>query len=792
MKKNNKFLLWNSIAKLILKNRIIFIITVLFLTVFFAFQWEKLYYSFKESNLLPTQHILNKKKKEFIKKFGAEDNIIIIGIKDSTLFNTEKINIWNRLNEEIENYKEIDFVISTNNIKILEKDTLNKKIIVVPLDKKGKDPLAIKKVLFEKLPFFEGVLYNKKSKAIRSIIYLDKDVVNSGNRKGFIIKKFIPLLKKYEEKIGIKIYISGESYMRPLNGIKISRTIFFLITITILVTSFIFYLFFRSFRATFISMLVVAIASIWSLGILGLVGYGITILLALVPPLIVVISIPNCVYFINKYQNEIISNGNKKKSLQTVIKKIGNITLITNITTAVCFATFIFTNNTFLKEFGIIASLSIITVFFVSLITIPIIYSYIPLPKKRHLVHLKRKNNFFLINYIKYIIFNKRKILYLIAFLFFIISLFGISKIKFSETILDTFPKKVTYYQDILFFDEEFSGIHSLEFWIDTKKKGKATGVANLKKVEELEKVIQDIPELSKPTSIANIIKFAKQAYYNGNPKYYQLPTIQENAFIGSYLTSVESDSESYLSNYLDTEKQHFRVTTFIKNISVKEIENIKNKLEREVKRIFNPDKYTVELLGKPIFFLKETKYLVQNLFLSLTIAIFLISLIVILLFRSFKIVLIFLIPNILPLIITGGIIGFLGITIKPSIILIFSISFGISVDDAMHFLGKYKQEIIKNKNKIKKAIITTLKETSISMFYTSIILFFGFAVFLFSDFESVASLGLLIALTLIVAMVSNLLLLPSLIISLKKDKKKKMMLYDKIYLKIVQIILIF
>ena len=556
-------------------------------------------------------------------------------------------------------------------------------------------------------------------------------------------------------------------YIRTLNAQNIVDEMGKFVFAAMGITSLIFFLFFRSIRATIISMVVVLFGVAWALGTLGLLGYEITVLTALIPPLIIVIGIPNCIFLINKYQQEVAKHGNQIRSLQQVIVKIGNATLMTNLTTASGFATFILTNSKLLKEFGIVASINVIGIFVLSLLIIPIVYSFMPLPNKKHLNHLKNKSIDGFVKWMEGKVRHKRINTFIVSLIALIASIIGIYTINISGSILEDMPKKQSFFKDILFFDREFDGIVPLEILIDTKRKDGVLKLSTLKRMERLNKSIEDIPELSPPTSVTNAIKYAKQAYYNGNPNYYSLPTAQENRFILSYFDRSGND-ENVLNNYVDDTGQFARITTFMTDIDTDRMEEIEQELKREITKIFPEERYNVKLTGKALLFLKGTKYLIKNLVLSLVLAIFLIALFMAYLFRSFKMIIISLIPNLLPLIITAGMMGFLGIPLKPSTILVFSIAFGISVDDTIHFLAKYRQELIDSKWKIQRSVYAALKETGVSMFYTSIVLFFGFSVFMSSEFGGTVALGGLISMTLLFAMLANLILLPSLLISLK------------------------
>ena len=763
--------IWSLIARLILRNRILILLGIICLTFFWSLQWKNMRFTFTEANLLPDNHPENILYKSFTKTFGEEGNTIVIAFQDSLFFTQKKREAWKLLNEKIEKFKEINFVFSTENVQEMIKNNkegnfyLKKVSDNLPPDFKPNE--KFKEKLFLELPFYENLLFDKKSSTIRSVIYMDPEIVNTSLRKDFIYEKFIPLITSFEEKSNTDVRISGMPYIRTLNAQNIVDEIGLFVLGATLLTSLIFFLFFRSFRATFISLIVVAIGVMWAFGILGWLGYEITVLTALIPPLIIVIGVPNCIFLINKYQQEIAKHSNQAKSLQRVIAKIGNATLMTNLTTASGFATFILTNSKILKEFGVVASINIVAIFLLSLLIIPITYSFMARPNKKHLKHLKNKTVDSFVSWMEHKVRKKRINVYIFSLIGLIIGITGIYQIKISGSLIEDMPKNASFFKDILFYDDSFNGIVPLEIWIDSKREDGIVKPATLRRMNRLQELIDEIPELAPPLSVVNAVKYAKQAYYNGNPNYYSLPTSQENSFIYPFLKNSEGNSQ-ILSGYVDSTGQFGRITTYMKDIKTSRMEEIENDLIENISKIFPESRYGVKITGKSLLFLKGTKYLIKNLILSLSLAILLIALFMAFLFRSVKMIIISLIPNLLPLIITAGVMGFTGIPLKPSTILVFSIAFGISVDDTIHFLAKYRQELIANGWKINKAIFSALRETGISMFYTSIVLFFGFSVFLSSNFGGTQALGGLVAVTLMMAMLANLILLPSLLISLE------------------------
>lgn len=772
---------WTRIAGFILRNRYLVLVFIALITVFLVKQTDNIRFSYTEANLLPQDHEANVEYDKFLEIFGEEGNLVILGVKDSTLFNPKKFNAWNTLVKSFDSVSQVDFTVSISDVKKLKADRKNRKFVVENLYEgtpKTKEEIEkIKTQLFEKLPFYENLLYNKEG-TIQTAIYIKKELVNLPARRDFIAEILIPRIDEFEKENDIDVRISGMPYIRTVNSQNIIDEMAIFVLGALLITAIIFFFFFRSFRATFITLLVVGIGVIWAFGLIGLLQYEITVLSALIPPLIIVIGVPNAVFLINKYQQEVKKHGNKAKSLQRVISKIGNATLMTNITTASGFATFVFVKSQLLREFGILASINIISIFILALLIIPVLYSFMPLPEKKHLSHLEKKWMSNVVGWMERMVRKQRITIYITTVIVIMLSMVGLFQIRVSGSLIEDMPKGMQFYKDIKFFEKEFGGIMPLEILIDTKKDKGVMKLSTLKKMEKLNETIESFPELSKPISITNLVKYSKQAYYKGNPKYYQLPTSQEKSYIFSYTKNSKSNA-GMLKNFVDSTGRYARITTFMKDIGTDKMDIIQDRLNVVINKEFPEKSFNVSMTGKALVFLKGTNYLIKNLVISLSLAIVLISIFMAWMFRSPQMILISLIPNMLPLLITAGLMGFFDIPIKPSTILVFSIAFGISVDDTIHFLAKYRQELLANNWRIKPAVYSALKETGVSMFYTSIVLFFGFLVFTISSFGGTIALGGLVSVTLLLAMVSNLLLLPSLLLSFEKKIANDKVLKD-------------
>jgi predicted RND superfamily exporter protein len=776
--------MWIKFSTLVLRNRLFILIGMILATLFMAYRAQFVEMSYEMSQMLPEQDSTFQKYERFKSQFERDSSsVLVVGVKDEALFKLDNFNAWQELTsllEEIEVEVEekgvlvkkrgVKKVLSIANSFNLYKNTKEKKF---ELQHIFPPPISTQVQLdslltdFFSLPFYKGYLYNDSSRATLIAISLDQKILNSKHRKK-LIGQIQQDVQQFEDQTGIHVRYSGLPYIRANSTSKVSEEIKLFILLAGLITALILMVFFRSFKAMFFSMTVVLTGVVWALGIISLFGFKITILTGLIPPLIIVIGIPNCIFLLNKYHQEYKNHGNQIKALSRVIQKVGNAIFLTNFTTSLGFATFIFTSSEILIEFGIVTSIAIMCIFILSIFLIPIIFSYLKPPNARHTKHLENKWMKLVIERLVNIVLLRRRWVYICAIIIAVAALFGMKLIETTGSISDDIPRNDHVYLDLKFFEENFNGVLPFEILIDTKKKGKATKLSTLRKVDELQGVLESYAEFSRPLSVVEGVKFSMQAFYGGKEHKYKLFSNQEKSFLASYLSNAD-DSEGLLDSYVDSNKQTIRITTQMRDVGTIEMDQLISDVKPKIDSIFDPARYEVTLTGTSVVFIEGTKYLVKNLIVSLILAIIVISFIMVFLFSSARMVLVSLIPNLFPLVVTAGAMGYFGIPIKPSTILIFSIAFGISVDDTIHYLAKYRQEIKMHKLNLKEAIIVALRETGTSMIYTSVVLFFGFGVFTASDFGGTVALGLLVSFTLLVAMLANLLLLPSLLLSLQR-----------------------
>lgn len=737
-------------------------------TAFMIYKGKDVEVSYKFSRLLPITDSVQIEYNKFNEDFKQVGNTIVIAAENLEVFDRDNYNTWLQLERDLKAIEGVQNVVSPISSYDLRRNDSLQELEILSFESL-REELTIEEQsdLFYNLPFYKGILYSKDLTTPLMLVQIEGDDLYV-KRIVEIIEEIRVINAAFEEKTKVELHTSGLPWIRMANTKKVSKEIFLFIALSLSITSLLLYFFLRSFKATIISLLVVIIAVCWTFGLISGLGFKITMLSSLVPSLIIVIGVPNCIFLINKYHNEYKEHKNQILSVQRVIRRIGAATLLTNTTTALGFAALILTDSVILREFGIVASINILMVFVISIIIIPISYSFSKVPKPRHYSHLEKNWVSLFLNFLINTVENRRTTVYIIFFILTGFGIVGTTKILTTGNLSEEFPKNGTLYKDLKFLENKFGGVVPLEIIIDTKKPKGVQKTGNLKKINKLQERLSEIPELSKSVSIVDGVKFAKQAYFQGDSSFYRLPTRQERSFIADYLPDSESNI-SLLSSLTDSSGQVARISVKIEDLGTEDSKVVMSQIKRITDNIFSPDKYDVTITGASVVFLKGTDYLIKNLMISLLLAILVISIIMALLFRSMAMVIVSLIPNLFPLLVTAGIMGFFGIPLKPSTILVFSIAFGISVDDTIHFLAKYRQELRHSNWNIYDSVIASIHETGISMFYTSIVLFFGFSVFMASSFGGTVSLGILVSLTLIIAMLSNLILLPGLLLSLEK-----------------------
>ncbi len=768
--------MWAQLSNIILKNRVLFISIFVAGTLFMGWQATNIKLSYAGSKILPVTDSVFVNYNAFKKQFGEDGNVVVIGIQSEKIFQKNTYNKWAQLSNDLQKLNGIKGVLSIGKFFELQKDTVNQKYAVRSLpegEMKTNAEMDSLKNKFNHLPFYDGLLLNKKTNATLMAVTFDQKILNSVARK--------PVIKEIEEKAlafgrseNIDVHISGLPYIRTATSKLIADEFVLFLGLSILVSALILLIFFRSFSAVFYPILVVIMGVIWSIGTLVLFGYEITILTGLIPPLIVIIGIPNSILLLNKYHNELKKHGDKDKAWHVTIERISVTTLIANVTAAIGFGVLYFTGSELLMQFGSVAALNVMFTWLMSLFLIPAIFSYLPTPKtKATTIHQPNFLDKLLVKTDQFVQ-HKSKTIYIITLVVTIISLVGVSRIIINGHVVDDLPKSSKILKDLKFYEKNFEGILPLEISVDTKRKNGVLSTTTLNSIDKMEQMISSYPEFSKSISLNTGLKYATQVFYNSDTAFYRLPSALDKNFILLYAANSGKGNGNMLTNFVDKDKQTARISFQMADVGSKRLDILLDELKPRIDSILSPKRFNVILTGSSIIFTKGTNYLLKHLFESIALAIVLISLLRLAQFKSLGIMFISLLPNIVPLIITAGLMGFFGIPLKPSTILIFTIAFGLASDQTIYFLTRYQQELTHTNYAVSRVITDTITETGVSMTHIALILFFGFGIFTASTFGGTVILGLLLSITLIVALVFNLTLLPALMLWLDKNKTRK------------------
>ena len=772
--------MWYKLGHNILKYKVRFLCSLILATMVLGYFAAQVKLSYEFTKAIPEDHPKFVIYKKFVQQFGVDGTTIVIGFQTEQLFTPTIFNHLFELHQHIKQIHGVTDVLSIPYAYTLTKDTVHSKFMA---EKVFHAPYtsdsAMKKdqQLFEQLPFYKNLLYNPSTNAYMMAVSFMPDSINSASRS-HLIHQLENQLDVFTKQTQIPLHISGLPYIRTLLADRIKKEMLWFLIGSLVLSAITLLLFFRSFSAMLMSLAVVAMGVIWSFGTMVLLGQKITLLTALIPPLVVVIGIPNCIYFLNKYHTSYNETQDREKALVQMVGRMGVVTLFCNITAAIGFFVFAFTKSPLLKEFGWVSGINIMALFFISLFFIPPVLSYLPVPQKKHIKYLDNKYLTHLLVRIEKWTFHHTKWVFACTILLVFMALAGVVQIKKEAFIVDDLPQKDKLYKDLKWFEQNGGGVMPMEIVIDTKKKnGLIRSIKPLENLDALQIFLNAQSELGKPIGLLEGIKFAKQAFYDGDSTAYNIPTGTEMAFIAPYLSTANNKVNDTMSSqvknqgpaqllnkFIDSSKQMTRVSVNMKDIGSAKLPAFIQKMDSATQSIFDTTKYKVEITGSSVTFLEGSNFIIKGLGESIFWAFLFIAICMLFLFRSLPILICSLIPNVVPLLITAGVMGWVGISLKPSTVLVFSVALGIAIDVTIRFLINYKQELGRFENKVHPTLIQTIQHTGISIIYTSLVLVAGFVIFCFSDFGGTQALGWLTSLTLVVSTFTNLILLPALI----------------------------
>lgn len=784
MKKN----VWQRLSHFILSHRVALLIGLFAGIAFMAYQAAtRLQLSYELVKILPASDPNYQVYEQFKQRYGEDGNVLVAGVETDRMYQLSFFQDWYDLTRQIKATPGIKDVLSNASLyEVRRNDSLRRFDFQSLLPQKPSTQAEVDsaRVRIAELPFYRGLVFSDSGQAHLMAVTFDQKALNDKSRIG-IVQRMKADFEAFGEKHDVRVHLSGMPYIRTQYTATVVREMILFLVLAVVVTGLILAAFFRSLPIVGFAMLVVLAGVVFSGGLIVLLGYKIQLLLGLVPPLIIVIGIPNCIFLLNKYHEEFARHGDQPRALATTIEKIGHTTFLANVTTSIGFGVFIFTGSQLLVEFGYVAAISVMVTYAISLVFIPIVFSYLKPPSRKRLRHLEGKRTTAILRFIERLVLTRRRVIY--AVILGLIALGGIGAMRINAVgyVVDDLPRNSPIYSDLKFFESRFRGIVPFEVSIDAQRPGRVLSIPVLTKIRRVEKEFANYPEFTEPVSIVRALKFLYQAYRGGDPKYFVLPGIAELSKMQQFQTSLGGSASKRYASFLDSTQRYTRLSFQMADVGTARTTELVRNLQPRIDSIFNydaeagrmltgADRYEARITGSGVVFTKGNDYLQGNLIESTVLAIVLISGIMSLLFLDARMIVIATLPSLIPLLITAGIMGFSGIALKPSTILIFSIAFGISSDGTAYFLTRYRDELKHQGRSVTEAISRTIRSQGLSMFYTAIILFAGFFIFTASEFRGTKALGLLVSVTLLMGMISNLVLLPAFLIGLERRRVGK------------------
>ncbi len=774
--------MWYRLGQKIVKYKVTSLVLLAIATLVMGYFAAQVKLSYEFTKAIPEDNPKFIVYKQFVKKFGVDGTTMVVGFQSDSLYNPAFFNAFVDLHQSIKLIPGVTDVLSVPSAYDLKKDSVNTKFIAAKIFSPpytNDSLLKQHKAAFESIPFYKNLLYNPDSHSYMMAISFVPDSINSAARS-HIIAELNKKLEAFSKSTNVELHISGLPYIRTILADRIKKEMLWFLIGSLVLCAITLLLFFRSISAMLMSLAVVAMGVIWSFGTMVLLGQKITLLTALIPPLIVVIGIPNCIYFLNKYHTSYKETNDKESAIINMVGRMGIVTLFCNITAAIGFFVFAFTKSPLLKEFGWVSGINIMALFFISLFFIPPVLTYLKAPQPNHVKYLDNPFLEKVLVKIERWTFVHTKWVFGITIIFVIVSGMGLARIKKEAFIVDDLPKKDKLYTDLKWFEQQGGGVMPMEIVVDTKKKnGLVRSIHPLEDIDRMHQYLSEQPELGKPIGLIEGIKFAKQTFYDGDTLAYTIPSGTEMAFIAPYLklgpngtnNKNANNPTQLLNKFIDSDKRATRISVNMKDIGSAKLPAFLNRVDSATKAIFDTSKYDIQITGSSVTFLEGSNFIIKGLSESIFWAFLLIAICMIFLFRSFPILMCSMIPNIVPLLMTAGVMGWVGISLKPSTVLVFSVALGIAIDVTIRFLVNYKQELPRLNNQVNITLVQTIKHTGISIIYTSLVLVAGFVIFCFSDFGGTKALGWLTSLTLVVSTLTNLILLPALIKTFIKQK---------------------
>lgn len=703
----------------------------------------------------------------FSEEFGRDDNVIIIGIKSEHLISNSVLSDIQTLRDSL---KTIPFVIDVRSIWdarrfISENGFLSSEeyITINFLNQAGSDDLNELSRNLIRNPFINGLFINKTADFTALFIEIDEDE-NIFPSREIIIENLYRILEPFQQIY--EIHIAGIPYFRNQYIHLLNGEIIFYISISSVLIILLLWFLFRHIQGVIIPILIVWITILFTLSVLQLSGGYFEVLTSSIAPILLCVGVADSVHMLAKYNDGRFAGLTRRKSLRESLIILGSATFLTSVTTAIGFATLLTSNVIPMRTFGVYTAIGVMLAYLITIFLLPSMMPWFRDGNRMESTQGRVHNAIGSVLLRTFNIARKyHKAVVIVTLVVTAITAYGITQLRVNGFVFDDVGRDSELLKSSNIISENLSPQFPLEIVIDT---GEENGIADpdlLNRISRLEAFLMAYSEVDKITSVntlfSEIHRVLAPEEFNEHP----LPQTRELA--SQYLLLIELTDDQILERFADFNYQQARISTQTHDVGSYRINQIRSELEDFLSVTF-PDEI-VTMTGTTILVADLTDNIVFSLASSIGLAFLFISLIMAWLFRNFRLVLISLIPNLMPIIFVAGVMGYWGIDIKPSTAVIFTIAFGIAVDDSIHFLARFRIETRRGKELV-EAIRYTTEKTGRAIVLTSAILIMGFGTLGFSDFESTMLMGRLVCLTIFVALIADLFFLPALIYWIKPD----------------------
>lgn len=524
---------------------------------------------------------------------------------------------------------------------------------------------------------------------------------------------------------------------------------------------------YRRFWGVVVSVSSILLGMLLFLGFMGILGREFNALSALYPVLMIIVGTSDVIHILSKYVDELRKGLPRNRAIRVTIREIGLATLMTSATTAIGFLSLLTNRVTPIRDFGINAAIGVMIAYLTVIFFTTVFLSFFDADQIAKIGSRQAnwdKAMLWIYNYTRL----KPQQIVLASAVALALSAWGISKITTDYEVINNLPRDGKITADFHFFEHELSGFRPMEFAGYVQGDYRTNDFAVVKEIDKLETYLRQFPDIQAIGSVTAVYKTLNQMFGNNNPNAYRLP--EEEARFNQYSRYADKIPQLDMNVLVSTDGTKARITSRVKDIGAESIKSLGQRIEGWIQNNIDSTIIRFKLTGTGLLIDKNAEYVRANLLKGIGFAILLIGSLMALLFLNFRMLIISLIPNIFPLLFGAAFLGFAGVELEAGISIIFSVIFGIAVDDSIHFLSKFKLARQKGLNK-EEALRITFLETGKPIVLTTVLLFFGFLIMLFSAHPTTATVGWLISITLVTALICDLFMLPVLIRWFLKEK---------------------